>query len=198
MFYEPSPLPYDLNALSPILSKETLEYHYGKHHLGYFKKLNKLIADNDLETNNSSLTELIRHSVGALFNNAAQCWNHDFYWKSLTVLDEEKVVSQRLTRLIDQSFGGWNEFKLQFLEAGNQFFGSGWLWLIHNGDQLELMTTANAQTPITDPQIFPLLTCDLWEHAYYIDYHNDRAKYLEQIFNILNWRFADQCLGLCV
>ena len=190
-----APLPFEDQALTPVLSKETIEYHYQKHHLGYLNKLNQLVIGTPWEHEESVVT-IIKGSQGALFNNAAQYWNHEFYWKSLAVRESDKIVSQQLLQTIEQSFGGWNHFHEQFLELGNNFFGSGWLWLVHNNTSLELITTTNAQNPLTMPQLFPLMTCDLWEHAYYLDYRNDRAKYLEQFFSVLNWRFVDQRVQL--
>lgn len=190
-----APLPFDTQALLPIISQETLEFHYGKHHLGYLNKLNQLIVGTPWE-HEESIANIIRGSEGALFNNAAQCWNHDFYWKSLTANETDKVVSQQLLQAIEQSFGSWNGFREQFLSQGSSFFGSGWLWLVHNGSCLELITSSNAQNPLTQSQMFPLMVCDLWEHAYYIDYRNDRANYLKQFFGVINWHFVDQRLGM--
>lgn len=192
-----APLPFDDQALLPVISQETLEYHYGKHHLGYLNKLNQLIIGTQWESE-ESLVNIIKGSEGALFNNVSQHWNHEFYWKSLAAHETDKVVPQRLLQDIEHDFGSWSSFHEKFLEEGGSFFGAGWLWLVYNSATatIELMTTANAQTPLVDPNLFPLMVCDLWEHAYYIDYRNNRAEYLAQMFSIINWRFVDQRLQL--
>ncbi len=182
-------LPYAKNALEPHISEETLEYHYGRHHATYVKKLNNLIAGTKFES--MPLEDIIRESTGSIFNNAAQVWNHIFYWKCLSP-DGGGEPRGELASAIQQSYKSYTEFKKQFSEAAISNFGSGWTWLVKNADgQLEIINTSNAETPITDGKQ-PLLTCDVWEHAYYIDYRNARPSYLEAFWNIVNWDFAAQ------
>lgn len=189
MSFELPPLPYELNALEPIISKETLEYHYGKHHKAYVDKLNKLIPGTEFE--NKSLEEIIKKSKGGIFNNAAQVWNHTFYWNCMgpKAGGEPKGA---LGEAIKKTFGSFDEFKEEFTKKSVETFGSGWGWLVENakGD-LEIVSTSNAGTPMTDNQN-ALLTCDVWEHAYYIDYRNQRPKYLESFWKLVNWDFVSQ------
>ena len=195
-----SALPYGKDALAPHLSAETLEFHYGKHHQAYVDNLNKLVAGTKFE--NKELEEIIKKSSGPLFNNAAQNWNHSFYWKSMS---EQKNQSPqgKLSQAIDQNFGSYAEFEKQFAAAGIAEFGSGWVWLTVNktNQKLKIETTADAETPLTGSRV-PLFTMDVWEHAYYIDYRNARPKYVENFMKVLNWRFAgenfDQVLGKAV
>jgi len=180
-------LPYAKNALEPHISEETLEYHYGKHHATYVKKLNTLIAGTEFES--MPLEDIIRKATAGIFNNAAQVWNHSFYWNCLSP-DGGGEPGVELTAAIEQSFDSIAEFKKQFSEAATGNFGSGWTWLVKNVDgQLEIINTSNAETPITDGRQ-PLLTCDVWEHAYYIDYRNARPRYIEAFWNIVNWQFV--------
>jgi len=182
-------LPYAKNALEPHISEETLEYHYGRHHATYVKKLNNLIAGTKFES--MPLEDIIRESTGSIFNNAAQVWNHSFYWKCLSP-DGGGEPRGELASAIQKSYKSYTEFKKQFSEAAISNFGSGWTWLVKNADgRLEIINTSNAETPITDGKQ-PLLTCDVWEHAYYIDYRNARPSYLEAFWNIVNWDFAAQ------
>lgn len=182
-------LPYTKNALEPYISEETLDYHYGRHHATYVKKLNNLIAGTKFES--MQLEDIIRESTGNIFNNAAQVWNHSFYWKCLSP-DGGGEPKGELASTIEQSYKSYTEFKKQFSEAAVGNFGSGWTWLVKNADgRLEIINTSNAETPITDGKQ-PLLTCDVWEHAYYIDYRNARPSYLEAFWNIVNWDFAAQ------
>ncbi len=184
-------LPYPQNALEPHISAETLEYHYGKHHATYVKKLNKQISGTEFES--ASLEEIIRQSSGGIFNNAAQVWNHTFYWNCLSPDGGGKPQGE-LARVIDDAFGSLAEFKDQFSEAAASNFGSGWTWLTQNPQgQLEIINTGNAGNPMTDDK-HPLLTCDVWEHAYYIDYRNARPKYIEAFWNLVNWDFVAQNL----
>lgn len=190
MIFELAPLPYPFNGLEPYISQKTLEYHYGKHHRAYINKLNDLIVNSDFK-HASSLKEIILNADAGIFNNAAQAWNHDFYWKSMTTpLNEEVSVSGALVEAIDTSFGSVNQFKEQFTQAALSQFGSGWVWLVQekNGS-LAIMKTSNAGNPMTGGYE-PLLTCDVWEHAYYIDTRNDRAKYVSHFWNVVNWNFA--------
>jgi len=181
-------LPYSLDALEPYISKETLEYHYGKHHQAYVNKLNELTANS--EFTGKSLEEIIlKAPAGPIFNNAAQVWNHTFYWHCMKPKGGGKP-SGKLAEGIDQAFGSFEKFQQQLTEAGMTQFGSGWAWLVKNNDgQLEVVKTGNAGNPMTDKKT-PLLTCDVWEHAYYIDTRNDRGKYINNFWQIVNWDFV--------
>ena len=187
MAHELPALPYDMNALEPTISKETLEFHYGKHHQTYVTNLNNLVAGTEFE--NSSLEEIVIKSSGGIFNNAAQIWNHSFYWNCLGP-NAGGAPSGTLAVAINSAFGSFEEFKKQFAQSAATNFGSGWTWLVKNGDgSVEIVNTSNAATPLTDGKT-PLLTIDVWEHAYYIDYRNARPKYLEEIWNVVNWDFV--------
>lgn len=182
-------LPYSKSALEPYISQETLEYHYGKHHQGYVNKLNNIITDTALA--NQSLEELMLTETGGVFNNAAQVWNHDFYWQCLTPKSKQKP-NGKLLKAIKQSFGSFEKFKTEFNKKALANFGSGWTWLVKNPDgSLAIVNTGNAENPITKNKK-PLLTCDVWEHAYYIDYRNARAKYLNSFWNLVNWEFVSK------
>ena len=190
MSFKLSELPYSKDALAPHISAETLEYHYGKHHQGYVNKLNAAIEGKPEAE--KSLEEIIKTSEGGLFNNAAQVWNHTFYWNSLSP-DGGGEPTGDLATAIEADFGSFTEFKDKFTAAAAGRFGSGWAWLVKNADgKLEITTTLNAECPITKKGVTPLLTCDVWEHAYYIDYRNARPKYLEAFWNIVNWDFAEE------
>jgi Fe-Mn family superoxide dismutase len=179
-------LPYAMDALSPHISKETLEYHYGKHHQTYVTNLNNLIAGGEHE--NSSLEDIIREADGGLFNNAAQVWNHTFYWHCLSPQGGGEPTGA-LKEKIESTFGSFDEFKEAFTKCAVTTFGSGWAWLVKTKDgELKLQSTSNAQTPLTD-DVTPLMTCDVWEHAYYIDYRNARPKYLNAFWALVNWDF---------
>lgn len=183
------PLPYELDALAPYISKETLEFHYGKHHQAYVTNLNKLIAGTEFE--NLSLEEIIRKSTGGIFNNAAQVWNHTFYWNGLTPQSSGKP-SGALAAAIDATWGSFDAFVEAFTASAAGNFGSGWTWLVKNPDgSLAIVNTSNAGTPLTT-DAKPLLTCDVWEHAYYVDYRNARPKYLENFWKLVNWEFVAQ------
>jgi Fe-Mn family superoxide dismutase len=185
-------LPYPKNALEPHISAETLEYHYGKHHATYVEKLNKLIPGTEFET--ASLEEIIRQASGGIFNNAAQVWNHTFYWNCMSP-DGGGEPEGGLATAIDDAFGSLAAFKDSFSEAAATNFGSGWTWLTRNPEgQLEIINTGNAGNPMTQDKQ-PLLTCDVWEHAYYIDYRNARPRYIEAFWNIVNWDFVAQNLN---
>ncbi|QFY42245.1 superoxide dismutase [Fe] [Candidatus Methylospira mobilis] len=180
-------LPYDKSALAPHISAETLEYHYGKHHQTYVTNLNNLIKGTEFE--NLSLEEIVKKSSGGIFNNAAQVWNHTFYWNSLSP-QGGGGPSGVLADAINQSFGSFDKFKDALTQSAVTTFGSGWAWLVKNADgSLAVVSTSNAATPLTTDQK-PLLTVDVWEHAYYIDYRNARPKYLEAYWNLVNWAFA--------
>ena len=180
-------LPYAMNALEPHISAETLEYHYGKHHRAYVTNLNNLIKGTEFE--NASLEDIIRKSSGGLFNNAAQVWNHTFYWNCLSPSGGENPTGA-LADAINKAFGSIGEFKKQFSQTAITVFGSGWGWLVKNQDgSLALTGSSNAGTPMTDGKT-ALLTCDVWEHAYYIDYRNARPQYVESFWNLVNWDFV--------
>jgi Fe-Mn family superoxide dismutase len=183
------PLPYPLDALEPHMSGETLEYHHGKHHKTYVTKLNELIKGTQYE--GMDLDEIVRTSKDAIFNNAAQTWNHTFFWNCLSPEGGGKPKGQ-LASAIDASFGSFDAFKDKFTTAATEHFGSGWAWLARNdAGALSIYTTPNADTPIAHGDT-PLLTCDVWEHAYYIDYRNERPKFLKAFWKIVNWEFADR------
>ncbi len=180
-------LPYALDALAPTLSQETLEYHYGKHHQTYVTNLNNLIPGTEFEA--MSLEDIIMKSSGGVFNNAAQVWNHTFYWNCLSP-NGGGAPTGALAAAIDAKFGSFEDFKKQFNQSGATNFGSGWTWLVKNADgSLEIFNTSNAGTPMTSGKQ-ALLTLDVWEHAYYIDYRNARPKYLETMWHIVNWDFV--------
>lgn len=187
-------LPYAHDALEPHISKETLQYHYDKHHAGYVAKLNDMIAGSKLE--GKTLEELIlTESPGKVFNNAAQIWNHTFYWHSMTP-NAGAAPSSNMADEINKAFGSMEDFNQKFAEVAAGQFGSGWAWLVKdNADQLKAMSTANADSPLQFG-FTPLLVCDVWEHAYYIDYRNDRGAYVEKFFEVVNWDFVSQNLML--
>ena len=185
-------LPYAQDALAPHISKETLEYHHGKHHKAYVDKLNTL-TEGKPEAN-KSLEELIKTTKGGVFNNAAQIWNHTFYWNCLKP-NGGGAPTGAVEKAINDSFGSFEEFKNLFTTTAAGLFGSGWAWLVKDSDgSLGIEALSNAGNPLTSGQI-PLLTCDVWEHAYYIDYRNARLKYLEAFWNLVNWDFVTAQLG---
>lgn len=180
-------LPYAMDALQPHISRETLEFHYGKHHQAYVTNLNNLVKGTEFE--NMSLEDIVRKSSGGVFNNAAQIWNHTFYWNSLSPKGGGKPTGD-LAKAIDARFSSFDEFKKQFSAAAVGTFGSGWAWLVKNADgTVAIESTSNAATPLTSNKK-PLLTCDVWEHAYYIDYRNRRPDYVAAFWNLVNWEFA--------
>jgi Fe-Mn family superoxide dismutase len=182
-------LPYEMDALQPYISKETLEYHYGKHHQGYVTKLNKLIKESQYE--NASLEEIISKSSSEIFNNAAQVWNHTFYWNCMKK-NGGGMPTGRLAEAINLQWGSFEKFKNAFSKLCIENFGSGWTWLVKNPDgSVDIVNTSNAATPLTS-NAKPLLTCDVWEHAYYIDYRNQRDKYIDGFWNLVNWDFAEK------
>ncbi len=181
-------LPYPKNALEPYISEETLEYHHGKHHAGYVNKLNALIKGTEYE--GMSLEQIIRQSDGAIFNNAAQTFNHNLYWLSLS--PEPTHPSKALHQAIDETFGSMDRFLQAFTDAAVGIFGSGWCWLaVDQEEKLRIRATSNAHTPLEHHET-PLLTCDVWEHAYYIDYRNERAGYVETFWKLANWENASK------
>lgn len=185
-------LPYSMDALSPHISQETLEYHYGKHHQTYVTNLNKLVTGTEFAT--MTLEEIIKKSTGGIFNNAAQVWNHTFYWHSLSPTGG-KEPSGKLAEAITKRFGSFAAFKEQFTQAAIGTFGSGWAWLVQDAvGALQIVSTSNAATPMTQG-LTPLLTCDVWEHAYYIDYRNARPEYMNAFWSLVNWDFATSNMG---
>lgn len=189
MTFELPALPFAKNSLAPFISEETIDYHYGKHHQAYVTNLNNLIVGTSFA--NQSLEEIIRNSSGAIFNNAAQAWNHTFYWNCLHPKNSGKL-SEDLAANINRTFGSLEKLKETFNKSAAGLFGSGWTWLVKDqSGALLIVNTNNAGNPLTSGQT-PLLTCDVWEHAYYIDYRNARAKYLEAFWNIVNWEFVSQ------
>lgn len=187
MKHELPPLPYALDALQPHISRETLEYHYGKHHQTYINTLNDMIRGTEFE--NMSLEDIVRKSKGPVFNNAGQAWNHAFYWNCMSPKGGGKPAG-KLAKAIDSKFGSLDEFKKQFSKAAAGTFGSGWAWLVKHPDgSIAIESTSNAGTPITTDRK-PLLTCDVWEHAYYIDYRNVRGDYIAAFWNVVNWKFV--------
>ncbi|MBR7001926.1 MAG: superoxide dismutase [Neisseriaceae bacterium] len=183
-------LPYALDALQPVFSKETMEYHYGKHHQTYITNLNKLIVGTEFE--NLPLEEIIQKATGGIFNNAAQTWNHTFYWLGFTPKGQGKPVCALLDA-INRDFGSFADFQAAFETCAANTFGSGWAWLVKTADgKLALRSTSNAATPLTEDGVTPLLTCDVWEHAYYIDYRNSRPNYLKGFWQIVDWSVVAQ------
>ncbi|KJR43739.1 superoxide dismutase [Candidatus Magnetoovum chiemensis] len=182
-------LPYAMDALAPHISKETLEYHYGKHHAAYVTNLNNLVKGTEFES--SSLEDIVKKSTGGVFNNAAQIWNHTFYWHCLSP-NGGGAPTGKLADAINAKFGSFDAFKEAFTKSAIGNFGSSWTWLVKKADgSVDIVNTSNAATPLTT-QDKPLLTCDLWEHAYYIDYRNARPKYIETFWNLANWEFASK------
>ncbi len=180
-------LPYPMDGLAPHISPETMEYHYGKHHQTYVTNLNNLVPNTPFA--NMSLEEIVMKSDGGVFNNAAQIWNHTFYWHSLSPKGGGAPKGD-LAAAIDKSFGSFAKFKEDFTKAATTVFGSGWAWLVQKSDgSLAIQQTSNAGCPLKDG-VKPLLTCDVWEHAYYIDFRNARAKYVDAWWNLVNWDFA--------
>lgn len=191
MKFEIPDLPYNRDALEPHISEETLNYHYGKHHKGYLDKLNKLSEGTRYEE--MSLEEVIRKSFEgedkSIFNNAAQAWNHTFLWNSMSE-DSDGKPGGSLARKLDDRFGGLDVFRKHFKEAATGQFGSGWVWLVADGEDLEIVATPNAHNPLTTSSV-PLLTLDVWEHAYYLDYQNERDRYTDAFLRyLINWDFA--------
>ncbi|WP_218353116.1 superoxide dismutase [Alteromonas lipotrueiana] len=188
MAFELPELPYEKNALEPHISAETLEYHYGKHHATYVSKLNGLVEGTEKES--QSLEEIIKSADGGLFNNAAQVWNHTFYWNCLSPNGGGEPTGE-LADAIKSKWGSFDDFKAAFNDKATGNFGSGWTWLVKKSDgTLDIVNTDDADTPIAGNEYTPVVTCDVWEHAYYIDYRNARPKYLENFWAVLNWEFA--------
>lgn len=183
-------LPYPKDALTPHISAETLDYHHGKHHQAYVTKLNDAIKGTELDE--KDLEYIVKNSSGGIFNNAAQVWNHNFYWKCLT--PDSTAPGAKLTEKLNKAFGSVDEFKKKFSESAATNFGSGWTWLVQKDDKsLALVNTSNAETPITAGHK-ALLTCDVWEHAYYVDYRNARPEYIKNFWSLVNWGFVESQL----
>ena len=184
-------LPYPKDALAPHISAETLEFHYGKHHQTYVDNLNKLVPGTEFER--SALEEIVRKAQGPIFNNGAQVWNHTFYWNGIKPGGGGEPKGE-VAAALSKAFGTFADFRQQFTQAAVTLFGSGWAWLIRKKDgNLAIVQTSNAANPMTGGDA-PLLTCDVWEHAYYIDYRNARAKYVESFWSLVNWDFVAQNL----
>jgi Fe-Mn family superoxide dismutase len=182
-------LPYPVDALEPFMSGETLEYHHGKHHRGYVDKLNSQLRGTQLE--GAGLDQVVKRSTGAIFNNAAQVWNHNFFWNCLDP-EGSGEPSAALGKTLERAFGSVDAFRQLFRKAAIEKFGSGWTWLVRLRDgQLVVRSTDGADNPLTTGDA-PLLSCDVWEHAYYIDYRNDRSRYLDAYWRIVNWRFVEE------
>ena len=187
MEYKLPPLPYAMDALEPAMSRETLEYHYGKHHRAYVKELNNLIKGSEFE--NATLEQVIRDSSGPLFNNAAQTWNHTFFWNCMAPRGGGKPTGA-LAEAMNDKWGSYAQFKEAFSKSAISNFGSGWTWLVVRSDGVDIVNTDDADNPMTQGDE-PLLTLDVWEHAYYLDYRNERPKFVEAFFkNLVNWNFA--------
>jgi Fe-Mn family superoxide dismutase len=192
MIHKLPELPYAMDALQPHISKETLEFHYGKHHNAYVTNLNNLVSGTEFE--NMSLEDIVKKApAGGVFNNAAQVWNHSFYWNCLSP-NGGGEPSGKLLGAINKAFGSFAEFKAQFTKSAVTNFGSGWTWLVQNSNgKLELINTSNAGTALTSGKT-ALLTCDVWEHAYYVDYRNARPQYVDAFWNLVNWEFVEKNL----
>ncbi|KAI9140816.1 superoxide dismutase [Paraphysoderma sedebokerense] len=201
MSHKLSALPYSLDALAPLISAETLDYHYNKHHAGYLTKMNAAIDNTPLK--DLTLDEIIKKkdtpSVSAgVYNCAAQVWNHTFYWNSMrpAVDGNAPAADSQINKLITKSFGSFDDFKTKFSSAAGGHFGSGWAWLVQDvgTGALKIVDTHDAGCAINDPSVTPILTCDVWEHAYYIDFRNNRAKYVDSWWKLVNWDFAEKNL----
>jgi Fe-Mn family superoxide dismutase len=192
LHFDLPPLPYAEDALAPVISAETLALHHGKHHKKYVDTMNELLQKEHVE--GSTLEDVVRNSKGKLFNNAAQAWNHDFYWHSLS--PKRSRPGGALLRRIESDFGGYDRFADQLATAAGAQFGSGWAWLVEQNGKLVIVTTSNAETPMARGTKC-LLTIDVWEHAYYVDYRNQRERYLSALIaERLNWEFAERNLNL--
>ena len=194
MAFELPALPYPQDGLAPHISAETLSFHHGKHHAAYVNNLNNFVAA-DAALRGKSLEEIVRSASGGVFNNAAQVWNHSFYWNSMKPQGGGRP-SGALAQAIDAAFGSFEAFQAAFEKAAGGQFGSGWAWLVSDAQgALRITTTSNAGCPLTEAATTPILTCDVWEHAYYVDYRNARPEYIKAWWNVVNWDFANQNLG---
>jgi len=191
MFKLPN-LPYAKTDLSPFLNEEQMTYHYDKHHKAYIDNLNKFI-ETDASLKGKSLEEIVVSSSGGIFNNAAQIWNHTFYWFGMAPKGKGAAPSEKLMAAITRDFGGMDQLREKFIDGGVKTFGSGWIWLCADSlGKLSLVSTSNAAVPFTNNGPVPLLTSDVWEHAYYVDYRNLRMKYLETFWTHINWNFVSE------
>ena len=187
--HELADLPYAMDALEPHISEKTLSFHYGKHHAAYVDKLNKAVENTEFD--DKTLEEIIMTASGGIFNNAAQAWNHAFYWLCLSPQGGD-IADNPIGRVIERDFNSLDEFKKQFSNKAAGLFGSGWTWLVMNQQgKLEIMNTSNADNPLCQG-LSPLLTCDVWEHAYYLDYQNVRVDYLQAFWKLVNWQFVSE------
>jgi len=187
--FELPKLPYALNALEPFISQRTFEFHYGKHHQAYVTNVNKLITGTEFE--NASLEKIVEEADGGIFNNGAQVWNHSFYFLSFSP-NPQTVPEGKLAEAINRDFGSLDEFKEKFSTAAATLFGAGWAWLVVNKDgKLEIIQTSNAANPLRDG-FKPLLTCDVWEHAYYLDQQNKRPDYIQNFWKVLDWKVIEE------
>lgn len=195
--FELPKLPYQNDALEPHVSKKTVEFHHGKHHAAYVKNLNALIVNTQFEK--MSLEEIVKNSDGAVFNNAAQVWNHTFYWNCLSPADKAKTKpSGKLMKAIERDFGGFDDFKESFTKQSVSLFGSGWTWLVSDEKgSLSIVRTENAKNPLALEHVSPLMCCDVWEHAYYLDYQNLRPDYLNGFWHVINWDFVEKNYSSC-
>lgn len=191
------PLPYDMNGLEPVISKESLTHHYGEHHKKYVETLNQLIKGTPFD--DMKLTEIVLEAAGRegsakkIFNNAAQSWNHDFFWRGMTRRTDDRP-STRLLKTLEKNFGSFDGFLERFKNAGVEHFGSGYVWLVKERDKsLSVVTLSDAGNPLVHGQV-PLLTCDLWEHSYYIDYRHERERYLQGFLTLIDWAFVEKNL----
>lgn len=195
MSFKQPELPYNLTALAPFVSEEQMDYHYNKHHAGYFKKLNSLIADRP--ESSMELEELVKRSDGVILNNAAQALNHTFFWDCMSPSGGKKPQGPLLDA-IERDFGSFDSFKREFSSKAAALFGSGWAWLASNSQgKLEIMPLSNADTPLRHQKV-PICTLDVWEHAYYIDYRNERPRFIEQFWDVVNWDFVAQSYMHCL
>lgn len=191
MAFQQADLPYALDALAPHISKQTLEYHYGKHHASYVKKTNQLLEESKFAK--ASLEEIIKEADGKLLENAAQAWNHEFYWNSLSPKGGGEP-SETLQKELTKHFGSWEAMRDQFIAEADDLFGSGWTWVVLNPDgTLDIEDRIDEGNPLSDGKT-PLLTCDIWEHAYYLDYQNEKQKYFEAFFELIHWEFLEKNL----
>jgi len=190
MTFKQPDLPYDLSALAPFVSEEQMDYHFNKHHAAYFKKLNGLVEGKKEET--QTLEEVVVESSGGVFNNAAQAWNHTFFWDCMSPNGGGEPKGE-LKAAIERDFGSLDAFMKQFSDAAATLFGSGWAWLASDSQgKLKIMALSNADTPLKHSKT-PVLTLDVWEHAYYIDYRNERPRFIEQFKDVIHWDFAEKC-----
>jgi Fe-Mn family superoxide dismutase len=193
-----SQLPYEPSALTPYISESTIGFHYGKHHNNYVINLNKLVIGTEFE--NMNLEDIVKASsidnkYTGIFNNSAQVWNHDFFWKSMSPDGGYESMSDQMKVLIEKSFGSYDDFETKFKSIASSQFGSGWVWIVKNNDThlIEIMSTSNALTPLTNNKLTTLITLDVWEHSYYLDYQNRRVDYIDVFLkNLINWSFAEK------